>query len=73
MLGKVKTIINFSPKKKCLVLDVSGVKAKTYVVDGYVNSKRWEKVQVGDKLEGLEWCDEEGKIIDADSQILVLK
>jgi hypothetical protein len=73
MLGKVKSIIHFAPKKRLYSIDVNGVKAKTYVVDGYNNSKKWEKVQVGDRLEGLDWADENSGIIDADSNISTLK
>ncbi len=73
MLGKVKAIIQFAPKKRCITFEVNGFIAKTYVVENYQNSKKWEKIKVGDKLEGLDWTDEEGKIIDADSSILILK
>jgi hypothetical protein len=73
MLGKIKAIIQFAPSKRCITIEVNGLTAKTYIVDNYANSKRWEKVKVGDSLSGLEWCDEEGKLIDADSKISVLK
>lgn len=73
MLGKVKTIVQFAPKKRLIRIEVNGDIAKTYIVENYGNSKQWEKVQVNDCLEGLVWADEEGKIIDADSKISVLR
>ncbi|RJQ34525.1 hypothetical protein C4556_02190 [Candidatus Parcubacteria bacterium] len=73
MLGKVKSIVIFAPKKRRINIEVNGVIAKTFIVDGYGNSKRWEKVSVGDLLDGLDWAEEESRIIDADSKITVLK
>jgi len=73
MIGKVKSIIQFAPKKSRVNIDVNGVVGKTFIVDGNVNSKYWKGVKVGDCLSGLDWFDEEGKIIDADSKIVVLK
>ena len=73
MLGKIKTIVQFAPKKRLMRIEVNGRIAKTYVVDNYGNSKRWEKIKIGDRLEDLQWTDEEAGIIDADSEISVLK
>lgn len=73
MLGKIKSIVQFAPRKRLVNIEVEGVTAKTYIVEGYSNSKRWREVNVGDLLDGLIWDDEEAKIIDADSSITVLK
>ena len=73
MLGKVKTIICFNPKKRLINIDVDGLATRTYAVEGNRNYKRWENIKVGDYLTGLEWFDQEARIIDADSQISVLK
>ena len=73
MLGKVKTIVQFTPVKRFISFDMGGLTGKTYVVDGNRNSVKWKNVKVGDSLTGLDWFDEEAKIIDADSQISVLK
>ena len=73
MLGKVKTIVQFAPQKRLINLDVDGVMGKTYIVESNRNSKRWEKVKIGDSLSGLDWFDKEAKIIDADSEIIILK
>ena len=72
MLGKVKTIVQFAVEKRLINFDVDGVSGKTYVVNGNRNSRRWEKIKVGDSVSGLDWFDEEAKIIDADSKITVL-
>ncbi len=72
MLGKVKTIVHFAPKKRLMKIEVNGRITKTFIVEGYGNCKRWEKVKIGDCLEGLQWNDEESAIIDADSPITVL-
>lgn len=73
MLGKVKAIIQFKQKTRRINIEVNGLMAKTFIDESNANSKRWEKVKYGDYLTGLEWFDEEGKTIDADSQISVLK
>jgi hypothetical protein len=72
MLGKVKTIVQFTAEKRVINFEVNGMNGKTYVVDGNRNSKRREKIKVGDSVSGLDWFDEEAKIIDADSKIAVL-
>lgn len=72
MLGTIKTIIGFAKNKQLIKIEVSGSIAKTYVVEGNINSKKWRDVKVGDCLNGLEWFDEESKIIDADSPISLL-
>lgn len=72
MLGKIKTIIAFAPKKTLLKIDVNGVTAKTFIVEGNNNSKKWKDIKVDDCLVGLEWFDEESKILDADSPIKIL-
>ena len=73
MLGQVKTIVQFHPKKKLINISVNGVTGKTYIVDGHRNYKNWERIKVGDRLGNLEWFDEEMKIIDADSNVSILK
>jgi hypothetical protein len=72
MIGKIKTIIEFAPKKRLIKIEVNGVTAKTFVVDGNSNSKKWKELKVDDCLKGLEWFDEHSKIIDADSPIQLL-
>jgi hypothetical protein len=72
MIGTVKTIIGFAKNKQLIKIDVVGSVAKTYVVEGNSNSKKWRDIKVGDCLNGLLWFDEESKIIDADSPINIL-
>jgi len=73
MIGKITTIVLFKRGVKMINFDINGIKCRTYVDEKNANSKRWEKVKIGDFIDGLDWFDEKGKIIDADSTVSVLK
>jgi len=73
LIGKIKSIVQFHPKKRLVNIDINGSVAKTYVVSGNINSKYWSRIKVGDMVRNLEWFDENSKIIDADSKPYIVE
>jgi hypothetical protein len=61
--GEVKNYLLFTLKL------ANGDSAKTYVVKGFRNIAIWSHLKIGDQIEGLQWKDEQKKLIDADSPV----
>lgn len=73
MIGTIEGIIYYAPKKRRINIEINGRHCRTHIVKSNKNSKQWSRVEVGDKLDNLEWFDKESGIIDADSKIKILK